>query len=276
MSDRPFAYICSPLRGDVEANMARAREYSRQVFEAGYCPITPHIYFPQFLKDDIPAERESGMQMGESLLPLCRVLVICGDTISEGMRQEVLAAQGLGIETCALENIPPIPSLKNYRDNLTNLDNFGIAVSLIEGMTGCRFTAGVGGVFIYPDSDAYLAVNLKNKWDYKTGLCSVTFDANIRSMGHPMKADGVLKLQQEINRTHALLNLLESREFVLTQDDMEELYNSIRQRDSVKDTQPRDAEKPSVREKIAAAREQTAAGDKPKRGKILKSRSEEL
>ena len=57
MTDRPLAYICSPYRGDEEANAERAREYSRQVFEAGYLPVTPHIYFSQFLSESIPEER---------------------------------------------------------------------------------------------------------------------------------------------------------------------------------------------------------------------------
>lgn len=248
MAERPFAYVCSPLRGDTSANMAQAREYSRQVFEAGYCPITPHIFFPQFLKDDIPAEREAGMKMGESLLPLCRVLVVCGDTISEGMKQEIAAAQNLGIETCTLLNIPPIPTLNSFRDDLSNLDKIDIAIFLIEGMTGCRFVTGLGGTFISPDRDAYLAINMRNKWDFNTKLCHITFDANIHTMGQPMSADSVLKLQQEINRTHTLLSLLESREFILTPDEMQELHRSIQQRNSAKVAPLKDVEKPAEKE----------------------------
>lgn len=259
MSDRPFVYVCSPYKGDVEKNVERARAYCRQVFEAGYHPVAVHLFFPQFLRDAVPEERAAGMAMGLALLPMCRALVICGDTISEGMKQEIIAAQSIGIETCSLANIPPIPTLDGFQDALSNLDNFDIAVSLVEGMTGCRFTAGVGGVYIYPDEDAYLAVNMNKKWDHKTGLCQVTFDANIRTMGHSMSVDGVLKLRQEIDRTYTLLSLLDSREFVLTQDDMEQLYNSLRQRDSVRDTPPKGAEKPSVLDRIAADRADRAA-----------------
>ena len=258
-ADRPFAYVCSPFRGDTEANTERAREYCRQVFDAGYTPLAPHLIFPQFLNDGVPDEREAGIGMGTSLLPLCRVLLVCGNNITEGMKAEIQQAQRLGIEVCALENIPPIPSLKNYRDDLTNLENFDIAVSLIEGMTGCRFNTGFCGVSINPDENAYFTVNMREKADHKTGLCHIGFDANIRTMGHPMDADGLLKLQRETERVHTLLTLLESREFTLTSDEMVELYNTIRQdperqAGSVTATAAQCTEKLSVLEKIAAAR----------------------
>jgi len=111
MSDRPFAYICSPYRGDEEANAERARSYCREVIEAGYIPLAPHLYFPQFLSDNIPKEREAGMEMAAALLPQCRVLVVCGDNITEGMGREIRLAQELGIESYTLENIPVISSV---------------------------------------------------------------------------------------------------------------------------------------------------------------------
>jgi len=113
MSDRPFAYVCSPYRGDTEANAEKARGYCREVFEAGYSPLAPHLFFPQFLNDNIPKEREAGMEMAAALLPQCRVLVVCGDDITEGMASEIRLAQELGIECCALENILIIPSVQH-------------------------------------------------------------------------------------------------------------------------------------------------------------------
>jgi len=110
LTDRPFAYVCSPFRGDIEANTERAREYCRQVYEAGYTPLAPHLLFPQFLREEVPEEREAGLEMAVDLLPQCSVLVVCGNEISEGMRREVDLAGELGIEACALENIPAIPT----------------------------------------------------------------------------------------------------------------------------------------------------------------------
>ena len=86
---RQFIYVCSPLRGDTEANIKRAKVYSRKIFESGFCPIAPPIYFPQFLQDDILQEREAGMQMGISLLSNCSAIVICGNELTNGMRLEL-------------------------------------------------------------------------------------------------------------------------------------------------------------------------------------------
>ena len=108
------------------------------------------------------------------------------------------------------------------KDDFSNLDNIETAVSLIESMTGCRFTTGLGGVFIYPDSDAYFTVNMRDKIDFKAELCRISFDANIRKMGQPMNADDLLKFQQEVTNIQTLLAILETREFVLTPNEMTE------------------------------------------------------
>ena len=122
MPDRPFAYVCSPFRGDVEKNTAQAKVYCRQVYEAGYIPLAPHLYFTQFLDDNYPKERVAGMEMGVALLPLCRVLLVCGNNITEGMKTEIQHAERLGIEVSSLENIPVIP-LFPCKEDLTNSRN---------------------------------------------------------------------------------------------------------------------------------------------------------
>ena len=97
MSDRPYAYICSPYRGDVEANTQKARQYCRDAYDAGYTPWAPHLYFPQFLSDADPQERAEGIAMALELLLLCDVLIVCGDETTEGMAQEIALAKELGI-----------------------------------------------------------------------------------------------------------------------------------------------------------------------------------
>ena len=46
---RPVVYICSPYSGDTERNIENAKKYSRFAVDRHYLPITPHIYFTQFL-----------------------------------------------------------------------------------------------------------------------------------------------------------------------------------------------------------------------------------
>ena len=86
-------YICSTLRGNEEENIRKARYYCKYVVkEFGCIPIAPHIYFTQFLKDEIAEEREFGLNAGLSLLSGCDELWYFGDRISRGMTDEICFA----------------------------------------------------------------------------------------------------------------------------------------------------------------------------------------
>ena len=89
-------YVCSPYRGDVERNVSKAQGYCRFAIGQGVIPVTPHIYFTQFLDDDIPEERKVGMRMGLMMLERCDELWVFGARISEGMKSEIRAAEQLG------------------------------------------------------------------------------------------------------------------------------------------------------------------------------------
>ena len=82
-------YVSSQLRGNVKSNISKAQWYARFVAERGHLPITPHIYFTQFLRDHIPEEREMAMEMNRELLEWCDELWVFGGVISEGMKQEI-------------------------------------------------------------------------------------------------------------------------------------------------------------------------------------------
>lgn len=93
-------YVCSPLRGDLENNIKRAKAYSALVAQLGYLPITPHIYFTQFLDDARQEERELGMKLGLELLKICDELWYWGDP-TEGMLAELRLAKELKIKVYA-------------------------------------------------------------------------------------------------------------------------------------------------------------------------------
>lgn len=86
-------YICSPFAGDMEANAEKALKYCRFALCKGKLPIAPHCYFPLFMDDTNPAERELGLSFGLRLLYECRELWIFGGRISDGMKREILAAK---------------------------------------------------------------------------------------------------------------------------------------------------------------------------------------
>jgi uncharacterized protein (DUF1786 family) len=52
-------------------------------------PFAPHLYFTQFLDDDIPEERERGISCGLKVLSLCSDIWVFGDKITEGMLAEI-------------------------------------------------------------------------------------------------------------------------------------------------------------------------------------------
>ena len=90
---RPVVYICSPYSGDTERNIENAKKYSRFAVDRNYLPITPHIYFTQFMDDDIPEERNTAIFMNRVLLSKCVELWVFGSVISRGMKGEIRRAK---------------------------------------------------------------------------------------------------------------------------------------------------------------------------------------
>ena len=90
---RPVVYVCSPLTGDVERNTANAKRYCRFAVEKGCIPIAPHLYFPQFMDDNISDERNLALYMDIILLSKCAELWVFGDYISQGMSMEIAKAK---------------------------------------------------------------------------------------------------------------------------------------------------------------------------------------
>lgn len=90
-------FICSPYRGNVEKNVAAARTHARMAAICGYCPVAPHLFFPQFLKDNRPEERILGITLGVELMKSCDEVWIFGNTISTGMAYELEQVKELGI-----------------------------------------------------------------------------------------------------------------------------------------------------------------------------------
>ena len=93
-------YICSPYRGKsrkkTRKNIYKARRYCRLAAICGKIPFAPHLLFPQFLNDDIPAKRDMGIAMGKALMPACHEMWVFG-TPSEGMADEIAVAREMGI-----------------------------------------------------------------------------------------------------------------------------------------------------------------------------------
>lgn len=100
-------FVCSPFRGignteeaatkDYRHNIALAKGVCRYITEKGGVPYCPHLYFPRFLTDSDPDEREIGMLMGQTWLAQCDELWVIGRRISKGMAREIARAEEWGI-----------------------------------------------------------------------------------------------------------------------------------------------------------------------------------
>lgn len=100
---KELVYICSPLGADtpekVRLNMLKAREQMEVVSEVYNCrAIAPHAILPEYLDEQSPEERALGLKFGLDLLKICKLMVVCGDVISDGMRHEIETAEKLGID----------------------------------------------------------------------------------------------------------------------------------------------------------------------------------
>ena len=88
-------YICHPYSGDAEGNARKVAAICRQVVNSGRLPIAPQIYLPAFV--DEKNERDLAISLCLEMISFCDELLICGDTITEGMRIEIEHANVINI-----------------------------------------------------------------------------------------------------------------------------------------------------------------------------------
>lgn len=84
-----WIYVASPYKGDVETNVNNTKRYALFVSKQDFVPVAPHLYFIQFLNDNIEEERNLGLALGLQMLKRCHEMWVFGDYISLGMRAEV-------------------------------------------------------------------------------------------------------------------------------------------------------------------------------------------
>ena len=92
-----LVYVCSPYKGDVEYNVSKAQGFCRFAVTEGVMPFAPHLHNTQFLDDTSEDGRSIGMRLGLGMLNRSDELWAFGSRISEGMLEEIEAAEQLGI-----------------------------------------------------------------------------------------------------------------------------------------------------------------------------------
>lgn len=102
---RPLAYITAAWSGKHKEDSEQAARYCRAVYDAGFSPVCPLLYLPLFLNDAVPEEHKSGVDIGRDLLRRAHVLVVCGNGISEDVKNDIATAGRLSITATTLDGI---------------------------------------------------------------------------------------------------------------------------------------------------------------------------
>jgi len=92
--------IESPYAGDIEANVEYARRCVRDSLLRGEAPIASHLLYtqPGILEDNIPIERQLGIDAGLSWRAVAQASVVYKDRgISRGMQYGIDAARAANI-----------------------------------------------------------------------------------------------------------------------------------------------------------------------------------
>lgn len=110
---RPLVYVCSRYSEGASRleDIRRAGRYFRQLYEAGYAPIAPHIVFPQFLDNSIPEERQDFREMSLLLLRRCSALILCDVEPVDGMVDILQNAQRLHLLCTTLDGLLAVQAI---------------------------------------------------------------------------------------------------------------------------------------------------------------------
>jgi hypothetical protein len=91
----------SPFAGDVERNLRYVRAAMRDCLLRGEAPFASHALYtqPGVLRDDVPAERQQGIEAGFRFRAMAHKTVVYTDLgVTEGMKTGIMHATEMGHE----------------------------------------------------------------------------------------------------------------------------------------------------------------------------------
>lgn len=91
--DWPVVIVESPFAGDMEANRQYAIDACLDCLRRGEVPYASHLFFPQFLDELTPTEREQGLTAGYAMWKAATKVVFYVDRgMSAGMSRALTRA----------------------------------------------------------------------------------------------------------------------------------------------------------------------------------------
>ncbi len=109
-------YLCHPVSGDVQGNLARAKLWLKYATEhfTYFCGepvavIAPWITDCEIWDDSNPEERAAGLARCRAVLERCDAVCLVGGRISDGMRMEYFHATENHMTVADLTYLGPLP-----------------------------------------------------------------------------------------------------------------------------------------------------------------------
>jgi hypothetical protein len=104
----PLAYIAHALSGDREQNRARARKWVSWAGRLGFAPCATWIPISQEWGEE--EGRDLGLRIDKATITRCHVVLLCGSTLSPGMRVELNHAKHMNVPILDLINAEGLPT----------------------------------------------------------------------------------------------------------------------------------------------------------------------
>lgn len=102
--EKAFAYICA----SEETAPRLLKRYCRKVYELGYVPICPKLSDSQYLQMENADEKRNFHSIARQKLGRCRMLVVCGNEISNSMSAEIGMAEKRNLICTTLDGLAKI------------------------------------------------------------------------------------------------------------------------------------------------------------------------
>lgn len=109
--EKAFAYICA----SEETAPRLLKRYCRKVYELGYVPIRPKLSDAQYLQMENVDEKRNFHSIARQKLGRCRMLVVCGNEISNSMSAEIGAAEKRNLICTTLDGLARIKEADENR-----------------------------------------------------------------------------------------------------------------------------------------------------------------
>lgn len=96
-----LAYVSCPA----DESRVKVQKYCRKIYELGYIPLCPQLAFAPFLNGSVAEEQQDLTKMSHFLLKRCRMVVVCGNTVTGTMNNEISTADRLHIICTTLDGL---------------------------------------------------------------------------------------------------------------------------------------------------------------------------